>query len=67
MTETTLCENLARVMPGVRADLEDLVRIPSVWADPARRHEVQRSAGQVAELQRASRRSTSWPKAVRPQ
>jgi acetylornithine deacetylase/succinyl-diaminopimelate desuccinylase-like protein len=54
MTETTLRENLARVMPGVRADLEDLVRIPSVWADPARRHEVQRSAGQVAELLRAA-------------
>ena len=26
---------LASVLPGVRADLEDLVRIPSVSADPS--------------------------------
>ena len=32
------------------ADLEDLVRIESVWADPDRRDEVHRSAEAVAEL-----------------
>ena len=35
---------------GGRRDLEDLVRIESVWADPARRPEVQRSAEAVAKL-----------------
>ncbi|GJF08705.1 dipeptidase [Mycolicibacterium cyprinidarum] len=38
------------VLPSVRADLENLVRIESVWADPARRPEVQRSAEAVAVL-----------------
>ena len=32
------------------ADLEDLVRIESVWADPARRDEVHRSAEAVSKL-----------------
>ncbi len=41
------------VLPGVRKDLEDLVRIESVSADPARASEVQRSAEAVAELFRA--------------
>src|SRR3954449_10567764 len=40
-------------MPSVRADLEALVRIPSVSADPARKDEVQRSADATAELFRA--------------
>jgi len=35
---------LAEVLPGVRQDLEDLVRIESVSADPARAGEVERSA-----------------------
>ena len=35
---------LAEVMPGIRRDLEDLVRIQSVSADPARAGEVERSA-----------------------
>jgi hypothetical protein len=35
---------LAEVMPGIRRDLEDLVRIQSVSADPARAAEVERSA-----------------------
>ncbi|OBB55991.1 dipeptidase [Mycobacterium sp. 852013-51886_SCH5428379] len=39
-----------QVLPSVRSDLEDLVRIESVWADPARRPEVQRSAQAVADL-----------------
>ena len=41
------------VLPGVRKDLEDLVRIESVSADPERASEVQRSAEAVAELFRA--------------
>ncbi len=35
---------LAEVMPGIRRDLEDLIRIQSVSADPARAGEVERSA-----------------------
>jgi acetylornithine deacetylase/succinyl-diaminopimelate desuccinylase-like protein len=38
------------VLPGVREDLERLVRIPSVGADPARHDDVRRSAAAVAEL-----------------
>ncbi len=41
------------VMPSVRADLEALVRIPSVSADPARADDVQRSAEATADLFRA--------------
>ena len=37
-------------MPRVRGDLEDLVRIPSVSADPARAGDVQRSAEAVRDL-----------------
>ena len=39
-------------LPGVRQDLERLVRIPSIWADPAHAHDTQRSAEAVAELAR---------------
>lgn len=38
------------VLPGVRRDLEDLVRIQSVSADPERHHEVEHSAQRTAEL-----------------
>ena len=38
------------VLPGVRADLEDLVRIQSVSADPDRLTEVEKSAEATAEL-----------------
>ena len=41
------------LLPGIRQDLEDLVRIESVSADPARAGEVQRSAEAVAALFRA--------------
>ncbi len=41
------------LLPGIRQDLEDLVRIESVSADPARASEVQRSAEAVAALFRA--------------
>ena len=42
-------------LPRIRQDLEDLVRIESVSADPGRTAEVQRSAEAVAELFRAER------------
>ncbi len=45
-----LVERLRDVLPSVRRDLENLMRIPSVWADPARRNEVRRSAKAVAGL-----------------
>ena len=45
-----LVERVRDVLPSVRRDLEDLVRIESVWADPARRDEVHRSAEAVAKL-----------------
>jgi cysteinylglycine-S-conjugate dipeptidase len=38
------------VLPGIRQNLEDLVRIESVSADPARAGEVQRSAEAVRDL-----------------
>lgn len=41
------------LMPALRSDLEDLVRIESVSADPERASEVWRSAEAVAELFRA--------------
>ena len=47
---TGLVERVREVLPSVRRDLEDLVRIESVWADPARRDEVHRSAQAVADL-----------------
>ena len=37
-------------LPGIRKDLEDLVRIQSVSADPARLSEVERSAQKTLEL-----------------
>ncbi|HEU4513561.1 MAG TPA: dipeptidase [Nocardioidaceae bacterium] len=50
---THLREAVQQVLPSVRADLEALVRIPSVSADPALKDEVRRSAEAVAELFRA--------------
>jgi acetylornithine deacetylase/succinyl-diaminopimelate desuccinylase-like protein len=47
---TDLVERVRDVLPSVRRDLEDLVRIESVWADPARHDEVHRSAQAVADL-----------------
>ena len=47
---TDLVAAVRHVLPSVRADLEELVRIESVWADPARRGEVQRSAELTAKL-----------------
>lgn len=53
METNELRSRLTELMPQVRRDLEDLVRIQSVSADPARKAEVQRSADAVAELLRA--------------
>jgi acetylornithine deacetylase/succinyl-diaminopimelate desuccinylase-like protein len=58
MTQTPLTPDALRaavraVMPSVRADLEALVRIPSVSADPGRADDVRRSAEATAELFRA--------------
>lgn len=47
---TGLAGRVRDVLPSVRADLEKMVRIESVWADPARRPEVQRSADVVSML-----------------
>ncbi|CAM3168115.1 dipeptidase [Mycobacterium colombiense] len=45
-----LVERVRELLPSVRRDLEDLVRVESVWADPGRRDEVHRSARAVADL-----------------
>jgi cysteinylglycine-S-conjugate dipeptidase len=45
-----LRDAVQQVLPSVRADLEALVRIPSVSADPALKDEVRRSAEATAEL-----------------
>ena len=50
MNDLTQC--VRDILPDVRRDLEDLVRIPSVWSDPARHDDVHRSAEKVAELLR---------------
>ena len=49
-----LVDRVREVLPDVRRDLEDLVRIESVWADPGRRREVERSAEAVADLLRSA-------------
>ncbi|WP_299557294.1 dipeptidase [uncultured Mycolicibacterium sp.] len=49
---TDIADRVRAVLPSVRRDLEELVRIPSVWADPDRRDEVHRSAAMVADLLR---------------
>ena len=48
MTEL-VTRRIRDVLPSVRKDLEDLIRIESVWADPGRRDEVHRSAHAVGE------------------
>src|ERR1700749_1914230 len=45
-----LVDRVCEVLPSVRRDLEALVRIESVGADPARRDQVQRSAQATADL-----------------
>src|SRR5437763_16836686 len=43
-------DEIARLMPGIQADLASLVRIPSVSADPAAADAMRRSAEAVAAL-----------------
>src|SRR5437762_1505937 len=52
MTEDELRAAIRREMPGVRADLERLARIPSIAFDGFDHSHVQRSAEAVAELLR---------------
>jgi acetylornithine deacetylase/succinyl-diaminopimelate desuccinylase-like protein len=52
-TSDDIRTTVAGLLPALRGDLEDLVRIESVSADPARAGEVRRSAEAVAELFRA--------------
>ena len=47
-----LATAVRQVLPSARADLEQLVRIPSVSADPAAAPHVWASAGEVAALLR---------------
>ena len=49
---TDLSDAVVAVLPGARADLERLVRIPSIWADTARADDTRRSAEAVAALAR---------------
>ncbi|PZF82090.1 dipeptidase [Jiangella anatolica] len=51
---TDLRAAVEAVLPSVRADLERLVRIPSISADPARAADVLASAEMVAELARGA-------------
>jgi acetylornithine deacetylase/succinyl-diaminopimelate desuccinylase-like protein len=46
----TLAQAVRQVLPSVRADLEGLVRIPSVSADPAAAPHVLASAEAAADL-----------------
>ncbi len=48
--DPTLAAAVIGVLPGARADLERLVRIPSIWADPAHADDTRRSAEAVAAL-----------------
>jgi acetylornithine deacetylase/succinyl-diaminopimelate desuccinylase-like protein len=50
MSDDDLRARVRDVLPGVRRDLEDLVRIQSVSADPERAGEVRRSAEAVRDL-----------------
>ena len=45
-----LASTVDRVLPGVRTDLENLIRIPSISADPDHAADVERSAQAVADL-----------------
>ncbi len=50
MSLDELRRRVQEVLPGIRRDLEDLIRIESVSADPARAGEVERSAVAVRDL-----------------
>ncbi|MFI5952595.1 M20/M25/M40 family metallo-hydrolase [Cryptosporangium sp. NPDC051539] len=50
MSREAIAAAVDAVVPGARADLERLVRIPSIWADPAHAADTEASAALVAEL-----------------
>ena len=50
MSPDDLRTALTRALPAARADLEELVRIPSISADPAHADDVGRAAARVARL-----------------
>jgi acetylornithine deacetylase/succinyl-diaminopimelate desuccinylase-like protein len=52
MSTDALRDTLTHVLPGARADLEALVRIPSISADPARSDDVHAAADTVSRLAR---------------
>jgi acetylornithine deacetylase/succinyl-diaminopimelate desuccinylase-like protein len=54
LTEAQIREAITREMPGVRADLEQLVRIPGIAFDGFDHSEVERSAEAVAQLLRGA-------------
>ncbi|GAY12662.1 dipeptidase [Pseudonocardia sp. N23] len=53
-SDTALAAAVDAELPAARADLERLVRIPSIWADPAHADDTRRSADVVAELARGA-------------
>jgi acetylornithine deacetylase/succinyl-diaminopimelate desuccinylase-like protein len=53
-TDAELRAAVERELSGARADLERLVRIPSIWADPTHADDTRRSAEAVAELARGA-------------
>jgi len=53
-TADSLRPAVEATLTGARNDLEQLVRIPSIWADPAHADDTRRSAEAVAELARAA-------------
>ncbi|HSV66282.1 MAG TPA: dipeptidase [Mycobacteriales bacterium] len=54
MTPDEIRLAVAAVLPSVRADLDRLIRIPSISADPTMAGEVRRSAEEVARLLRSA-------------
>ena len=50
MTRDDIAAAVEAVVPGALADLRRLVRIPSIWADPAHAEDTEASAALVAEL-----------------
>jgi acetylornithine deacetylase/succinyl-diaminopimelate desuccinylase-like protein len=54
LPDTPITAAVVAALPGARADLERLVRIPSVWALPAHAEDTRRSAEAVADLARGA-------------
>ena len=54
LPDTPVTAAVTAVLPGARADLERLVRIPSIWADSRHATDTRRSADAVAELASAA-------------